>query len=154
MSSDKIYRDVRSWHAFIGKLIKLQFKCTEMPFLSSSSLYIQNKLNLLQGLWYNHDIASINRKLIHFLAIIIKIQFIMQIRNINNALEIKIHVKTILYLKYTQYIPPINVVLELGVAGSLTMNYNTNICLCTLLIETYTSLTRWLHHYCSLFNVF
>ena len=35
-----------------------------------------------------------------------------------------------------------NVVLELGVAGSLTMNYNTNLCLCTLLIETYTSLVE------------
>ena len=82
-----------------------------MPFFVIEFLiYKQNKLNLFQGLGYNNDIASINREFVHFFAIINKIQFIMQIRNINNALEIKIHVKTILYLKYTQYIPPINVV--------------------------------------------
>ena len=43
-------------------------------------IYKQNKLNLFQGLKYNHDIASINREFVHFLAIIIKIQFIMQIK--------------------------------------------------------------------------
>ena len=46
-----------------------------------------------------------------------------------------------MFIKLTQYILPINV-LELGVVGSLTMNYNTNICRCALLIENYISLVK------------
>ena len=74
--------------AFIGKLIKLLLKHTEMPFLTWNFLmHKQNKFNLFKSLGYNHDVAAINHEFVHFRAIIIEILFIIQIRNIKNAFE-------------------------------------------------------------------
>ena len=84
--------------------------------------YKQNILNLFKGHRYNHDLSSINRGFLHFLVIIIKFLFIMQIKNKNNAFELNIHAQK--HLKFQMYSThPANKCSSLCQRTSFSLNY-------------------------------